>query len=47
MAFREICFRAILNKHNISFDKEDEIFRADDFKFLNPYKENQNFLTFF
>ena len=47
LALREIRFYALLKDYGIEFDKLADVFSYKNFCFINPYKENHNFLTFF
>lgn len=47
MELREIVFQYILEKYKVDFNKSNDIFSYEDFKFINPFKEKHNFQTMF
>lgn len=47
MALREIRFQGMLDDHKLTIDKSGEYIKINEFLFNNPWKEKDNYLSFF
>ncbi|SDB60302.1 FkbM family methyltransferase [Butyrivibrio sp. INlla16] len=46
-ALREVRFQGLMDEHGIELDKTKDYIKIRDFRFNNPWKERDNYLSFF